>query len=30
VAADLPHINRELTDRLAGVEQIEVAVACPI
>ena len=27
VAADLPHIDRELADRLAGVEQIEDAVA---
>jgi hypothetical protein len=28
VAADLPHIDRELADRLAGIEQIEDAVAC--
>src|SRR5262249_6113271 len=27
VAADLPHIDRELADRLAGIEQIEDAVA---
>ena len=27
VAADLPHIDRELADRLAGVEQIEEVVA---
>jgi hypothetical protein len=25
VAADLPHIDRELADRLAGVEQIQDA-----
>jgi len=27
VAADLPHIDRELADRLAGIEQIENAMA---
>jgi len=27
VAADLPYIDRELADRLAGIEQIEEAVA---
>jgi hypothetical protein len=27
VAADLPYIDRELADRLAGIEQIEDAVA---
>jgi hypothetical protein len=27
VATDLPHIDRELADRLAGVEQVEDAVA---
>jgi hypothetical protein len=27
VAADLPHIDRELAGRLAGIEQIENAVA---
>lgn len=26
MAADLPHIDRELADRLAGIEQIEDAV----
>jgi hypothetical protein len=27
VAADLPHIDRDLADRLAGIEQIKDAVA---